>query len=52
VFLTNLFRDAFIYHNYGYGSAMAVIIFLMTLALTGVVLVIFQRFTYYEGESR
>jgi ABC-type sugar transport system permease subunit len=52
VFLTNLFRDAFIYHNYGYGSAMAIIIFLITLVLTGIVLVIFQRFTYYESENR
>ncbi len=47
-FLTYLYQEAFIYHNYGYGSALAIVIFLITLALTGVVLVSFQRFTSYD----
>ncbi|HZR42204.1 MAG TPA: sugar ABC transporter permease [Ktedonobacteraceae bacterium] len=48
VFLTYLYQEAFIYHNYGYGSAIAIVIFLITLVLTGVVLLLFQRFTYYD----
>lgn len=37
-------------NEHGYGSAVAVVIFLTTLLLTGVVLIIFRRFTYYQGE--
>ncbi len=47
-FLTYLYQEAFIYHNYGYGSAIAIVIFVITLILTGVVLLVFQRFTYYD----
>ncbi len=47
-FLTYLYQEAFVYHNYGYGSAIAIVIFLITLALTAIVLVTFQRFTYYD----
>jgi multiple sugar transport system permease protein len=50
VFLTYLYQEAFFNHNYGYGSAVAIVIFLTTLVLTAVVLIIFQRFTYYQGE--
>lgn len=51
-FLTYLYQEGFVYHNYGYGSALAIVVFLITLVLTGVVLIIFRRFTYYEGETR
>jgi ABC-type sugar transport system permease subunit len=42
-FLTYLYQEAFVNHNYGYGSAIAIVIFLITLVLTGVVLLVFQR---------
>jgi ABC-type sugar transport system permease subunit len=51
-FLTYLYQEAFIFHNYGFGSAVAIVIFFITLILTAIVLMIFQRFTYYEGEAR
>lgn len=49
MFLTYLFQEGFIDHKYGYGSAIAMVIFIVTLILTGIVLLIFQRFTYYQG---
>ena len=51
-FLTYLYQEAFIFHNYGFSSAVAIVIFLITLVLTAVVLLIFRRFTYYENEVR
>ena len=48
-YLTYLYQEGFIYHDYGYASALAVIIFLITLVLTALVLVVFKRFTYYEN---
>lgn len=50
MFLTYLYQEAFVDHKYGYASALAMVIFVISLILTGVVLVIFQRFTYYQGE--
>ena len=47
-FLTDLYQEAFVFHNYGYGSAIAIFIFVITLILTAVVLLTFQRFTYYD----
>lgn len=49
-FLTYLFQEAFVFHHFGFASALAVVIFVITLILTALVLVIFQRFTYYESE--
>lgn len=43
MFLTYLYQEAFVNHNYGYGSAIAIVIFLITLVLTGIVLLVFQR---------
>lgn len=51
-FLTYLYQRAFVFNQFGYGSALAVIIFLITLLLTLPVLWFFNRFTYYEGEGR
>jgi ABC-type sugar transport system permease subunit len=51
MFLTYLYQEAFVDHQYGYASALAMVIFAISLALTAVVLVIFQRFTYYQGAS-
>jgi ABC-type sugar transport system permease subunit len=50
MFLTYLYQEAFIDHKYGYASALAMVVFLISLVLTALVLVIFQRFTYYQGE--
>lgn len=49
VFLTYLYQEGFVYHDYGYASSLAIVIFVITLILTAIVLIIFQRFTYYEG---
>ncbi len=45
MFLTYLYQEAFVNHNYGYGSAIAVVVFLITLILTGVVLLVFRSST-------
>jgi multiple sugar transport system permease protein len=45
MFLTYLYQEAFVNHNYGYGSAIAVVVFLITLILTAVVLLAFRRST-------
>ena len=51
-FLTYLYVQAFVYNDFGYGSALAVIIFVITLLLTLLILWMFRKFLYYEGESR
>jgi ABC-type sugar transport system permease subunit len=50
MFLPYLYQEAFIYHQYGYASALAMVIFVITLILTAIVLLIFQRVTFYQGE--
>ncbi|MBV9229061.1 MAG: sugar ABC transporter permease, partial [Chloroflexi bacterium] len=50
MFLPYLYQEGIVDHQYGYASALAMVIFVITLILTAVVLVIFQRFTYYQGE--
>jgi len=42
-YLTYLYQEAFINHNYGYGSAIAIVIFITTLVLTGLVLLAFRN---------
>jgi multiple sugar transport system permease protein len=49
MFLTYLYQIAFVDHQYGYASSLAMVIFLITLLLTAIVLIIFRRFTYYQG---
>ncbi len=46
-FLTYLYRTAFVDGDYGYGSALAVIIFAVALVLTFLVLWVGRRYTYY-----
>lgn len=46
-FLTYLYREAFVDGNFGYGSALAVVIFAVALVLTALVLWIGRRYTYY-----
>lgn len=48
-FLTYLYQEGFKDYKYGYASAIAMALFVITLALTGLVLLIFQRFTFYQG---
>jgi len=47
-FLTYFYHEGFVLHDYGYGSALAVVIFLITLFFTAVILLAFQRFTHYD----
>jgi multiple sugar transport system permease protein len=44
-----LYRQAFEFHNMGYASAMAWVLFVLVLALTGVVIRSSRRWVYYEG---
>lgn len=50
MFLTYLYQEAFVDHKYGYASALSMVIFVISLILTAVVLLIFKRFTYYQGD--
>lgn len=50
MYLPYLYQEAFIYHQFGYASALAMVIFVVTLLLTAIVLLIFQRVTFYQGE--
>ena len=50
MFLTYLYQEAFVNHKYGYASALAMVIFVISLILTAIVLVIFQRFTHYQEQ--
>ncbi len=47
-----LYRRAFVFHNMGYASAMAWILFLIILLLTIIQFVTASRWVYYEGERR
>jgi multiple sugar transport system permease protein len=44
-----LYRQAFEFHNMGYASAMAWVLFLMILALTVMIFAGSKRLVYYEG---
>jgi multiple sugar transport system permease protein len=48
-YVLNLYRQAFEFHNMGYASALAWILFLIILALTLLVFVGSKRLVYYEG---
>jgi multiple sugar transport system permease protein len=47
-----LWRRAFQFFNMGYASALAVVLFIIIMALTLVVLATSKRWVYYEGEQR
>lgn len=47
-----LFQNAFAYFRMGYASAMAWVLFLITLAATLIVFKSSARWVYYEGEQR
>jgi len=44
-----LYRQAFQFHNMGYASALAWVLFLLVLALTGIVIRGSKSWVYYEG---
>jgi multiple sugar transport system permease protein len=48
-YVVNLYRQAFDYHNMGYASAMAWVLFVMILALTALLFRGSRRLVYYEG---
>ncbi len=51
-YVLNLYRQAFEFHNMGYASAMAWILFLLILAMTLLVFAGSKRLVYYEGLSK
>lgn len=46
-----IFKEAFQFFNLGYGSAVAVVLFAVTLVLTGIQIFGSRRLVYYEGEA-
>ncbi len=48
-YVLNLYRQAFEFHNMGYASAMAWVLFVIVLALTAVVFRGSKKLVYYEG---
>jgi multiple sugar transport system permease protein len=48
-FVLYLYRQAFEFDNMGYASAMAWVLFVLVLALTGIVIRTSRRWVYYEG---
>ena len=48
-YVLNLYRQAFEFHNMGYASAMAWVLFLIVLALTLLVFRGSKNLVYYEG---
>lgn len=49
-FLLYIYIKGFVYNDFGYASALAVIVFGITLLLTMLVLTLSRRFTYYAGD--
>ncbi len=48
-YVLNLYRQAFVYHNMGYASAMAWVLFVICLGLTALVFRGSRKLVYYEG---
>lgn len=51
-YMLYLYRRAFVFHNMGYASAMAWILFLIIFVLTIIQFASARRWVYYEGERR
>ncbi|MEU1972824.1 sugar ABC transporter permease [Microbacterium sp. NPDC019599] len=47
-----LFQQAFQFLHMGYASAMAWVLFLLIMVVTGIQLIVSRRLVYYEGEDR
>jgi ABC-type sugar transport system permease subunit len=52
MFLTYIYERAFVKSEMGYASAVAVLVFLLTLALALFVLFTARRFTYFGDQER
>lgn len=50
-YLLYIYVRGFVYNQFGYASALAIVFFAITLLLTLFVLTASKRFTYYAGES-
>ena len=50
-YLLYIYTRAFVYNDFGYASALAVILFVITMLLTLFVLTGARRFTHYAGET-
>jgi multiple sugar transport system permease protein len=48
-FPTVFYREAFVYNNMGYASVLAMVIFVVTMACTGLLFFAGQRLVYYSG---
>jgi multiple sugar transport system permease protein len=48
-YVLNLYRQAFVFHNMGYASAMAWVLFVIVLVLTIVIFRVSRNLVYYEG---
>ena len=48
-YVLNLYRQAFEFHNMGYASAMAWVLFILLLVLTLGVFKLSKNLVYYEG---
>jgi multiple sugar transport system permease protein len=46
-----IYQEAFQFFNMSYGSAVALVLFVITIVLTAVMMFGSRRFVYYEGES-
>jgi multiple sugar transport system permease protein len=48
-YVLNLYRQAFVFHNMGYASAMAWVLFLIVLVMTILIFRSSRKLVYYEG---
>ena len=48
-FPLHFYREAFVFGEMGYGSVLAVVIFVITLSATGLLFFVGQRFVFYAG---
>jgi multiple sugar transport system permease protein len=47
-----LFREAFQYFNMGFASAMAWLLFAISMIITGINILVSKRFVFYQGSAR
>lgn len=45
-----IYQEAFQFYNMGFGSALAIVLFIITLILTAIMMMLSRRYVYYEGE--
>ena len=48
-FPLHFYREAFVFGEMGYGSVLAVVIFVITISATALLFFVGQRFVYYAG---